>query len=160
MNSEIDNKNNGILKTLYKALAFTYGDTKMLTGLIADDLKWWFHGPQNCYYMMKLLTGELSNKNSFKFKPRNIDAIDNLVIVEEWDGAKAYWVHVWTLKNGVITQFRDYFNTWLTVTELRPMGCVRSTTLWQSHPCDLEKYSLPGLILAIYGGERKCHIVL
>lgn len=146
MNSETQNKNKAIVKTLYKALACTCGDTTKVTGLIADDLEWWFHGPQNCHYMMKLLTGELSNKNSFKFEPRSVDAIDDHVIVEGWEGEKAYWVHVWTLEDGVITQFREYFNTWLTVTELRPMGWVRS---WQSHPRDLAKRSLPGLMLAI-----------
>ncbi|CAN4115951.1 unnamed protein product [Withania somnifera] len=149
MNTETQNKNKAKMRNLYKALACTCGDTKKVTRLIADDLEWWFHGPQNCHYMMKLLTGELSNKNSFKFEPRSVDAIGDRVIAEGWEGAKAYWVHVWTLKDGVITQFREYFNTWLTVTELRPMGLVRSATLWQSHPRDLAKRSLPGLMLAI-----------
>ncbi|TMW83307.1 hypothetical protein EJD97_002184 [Solanum chilense] len=152
LNLEIENNNKSIVKTLYKALSCTCGDTKKVTGIIVDDLEWWFHGPQNCHYMMKLLTGEVSNNNnnSFKFEPRSVDAIDDhRVIVEGWEGAKAYWVHVWTFKDGVITQFREYFNTWLTVTELRPMGWVHSTTLWQSHPRDLAKRSLPGLMLAI-----------
>ncbi|OIT22290.1 PREDICTED: wound-induced protein 1 [Nicotiana attenuata] len=157
INSETENKNKAIVKTLYKAFACTCGDSTKkvlesnICSYIADDLEWWFHGPQNCHYMMKMLTGELSNQNCFKFEPRSVDAIDDdRVIVEGWEGAKAYWVHVWTLKDGVITQFREYFNTWLTVTELRPTGWVRSsTTLWQSHPRDLAKRSLPGLMLAI-----------
>ncbi|KAI3474396.1 hypothetical protein Pfo_029257 [Paulownia fortunei] len=99
---------------------------------------------------MKMLTGK-SSLSDFKFEPRSIDAIhDDCVIVEGWEGAQVYWVHVWTLKDGVITQFREYFNTWLTVRDLRPLNCLRSTsTLWQSHPQDVSKRSLPGLMLAI-----------
>ncbi|GMP51409.1 hypothetical protein CsSME_00017649 [Camellia sinensis var. sinensis] len=95
--------------------------------------------------MMRVLTNE-SARAVFKFEPRSISAIDDQVIVEGWEGAQAYWVHVWTLRDGLITQFREYFNTWLTVTEL--IG-HESPTLWQSQPQDLVNRSLPGLVLAI-----------
>ncbi|KAL2250344.1 wound-induced protein 1 [Sesamum indicum] len=134
------------VRTLYQALAS--GNTN-ISGLIATDLEWWFHGPHNCQHMMKMLTGQ-SSPSDFKFQPRSMDAIDHdCVIVEGWDGAQVYWVHVWTLKDGVITQFREYFNTWLTVRDLRPLNCLTSTTLWQSHPQDLAQRSLPELMLAI-----------
>ncbi|KAL0333153.1 UNVERIFIED_CONTAM: hypothetical protein Sangu_1471500 [Sesamum angustifolium] len=127
------------VRRLYQVMSTGAGD---ISGLIAEDLEWWFHGPQNCHHMMKMLTAGASS--DFKFEPRSMDTIDDRVIVEGWEGAEVYWVHVWTLKDGVITQFREYFNTWLTVRELRPL-----TTLWQSHPRDLAKRSFPGLMLAI-----------
>ncbi|GFP83204.1 wound-induced protein 1 [Phtheirospermum japonicum] len=141
------NPNTTTVCRLYGALAS--GNTR-ISSLIATDLEWWFHGPQNCHHMMKMLTGK-SSPSDFKFVPRRIEAIDGgeCVVVEGWEGDQVYWVHVWTLKDGVITQFREYFNTWLMVKDLRPIKCSpRSTaiTLWQSHR---EDRSLPGLMLAI-----------
>ncbi|PIN19707.1 hypothetical protein CDL12_07611 [Handroanthus impetiginosus] len=145
VNATPENPNTTTVRRLYTALA--RGNRK-ISGLIASDLEWWFHGPQNCHHMMKMLTGK-SSPTDFKFEPRSIEAIDDdCVIVEGWEGAQVYWVHVWTLKDGVITQFREYFNTWLTVTDLRPLKCLGFNTLWQSHERDYER-SLPGLMLAI-----------
>ncbi|KAL0344410.1 UNVERIFIED_CONTAM: hypothetical protein Sradi_4272300 [Sesamum radiatum] len=127
------------VRRLYQVISTGAGE---ISGLIAEDLEWWFHGPQNCHHMMKMLTA--AGTSDFKFEPRSMDSIDDRIIVEGWEGAEVYWVHVWTLKDGVITQFREYFNTWLTVRDLRPL-----TTLWQSHPRDLAKRSFPGLMLAI-----------
>ncbi|XP_057503588.1 wound-induced protein 1-like [Actinidia eriantha] len=138
-----ENLNKAAVNALYKALGS--GDAETVVGLLATDLEWWFHGPQNCQHMMRVLTGE-SDLAEFRFEPRSITTIDDRVIVEGWEGAQAYWVHVWTLKDGIITQFREYFNTWLTVTEL--IG-HQSPTLWQSGPRDLANRSLPGLVLAI-----------
>lgn len=140
-----ENPNILTVRSLYEALA---GRERKISGLIASDLEWWFHGPQNCHHMMNMLTGK-SSAMDFKFEPRSIDAFDDCVIVEGWEGAQVYWVHVWKVKDRVITQFREYFNTWLTVRDYRPIKCLRSTTLWQSHPRDLAKRSLPGLMLAI-----------
>ncbi|WOH01966.1 hypothetical protein DCAR_0521353 [Daucus carota subsp. sativus] len=103
--------------------------------------------------MMRVLTGE-STYNEFEFEPRSISGIGDRVIVEGYEGASVYWVHVWSLNNGAITQFREYFNTWLTVRELRPLSrMVRrrgsSSTLWRSQPRDLFKRSLPALVLAM-----------
>ncbi|XAR68746.1 hypothetical protein NMG60_11000104 [Bertholletia excelsa] len=139
---EAENQNKAAVKALYEALA--RGKRDIVARLVAGDLEWWFHGPQNCQHMMRLLTG--SGEPEFQFEPRSVTAIDDRVIVEGWEGAQAYWVHVWTLKDGLITQFREYFNTWLTVTEL--IG-HNSPTLWQSQPRDLARRSLPGLLLAI-----------
>lgn len=44
------------VRHLYEALAS--GNRKISN--IAGDLEWWFHGPQNCHYMMKMLTGKSS----------------------------------------------------------------------------------------------------
>ncbi|KAG8374468.1 hypothetical protein BUALT_Bualt11G0135300 [Buddleja alternifolia] len=151
----LENSNITTVRSLYKAISNVNDGNRDISGLIATDLEWWFHGPQNCHHMMKMLTGK---SDYFKFEPRSVDAIDDdCVIVEGWEGAQVYWVHVWTLKDGVITQFREYFNTWLTVRDLRPIKikCLSmssspsTTTLWQSHPRDLAKRSLPALMLAI-----------
>ena len=146
-NPEIQNK--AMVDTLYKALA--HGDTSTVANLLASDLEWWFHGPPRCQYMMRMLTGE-SSHTEFRFEPRSIEVVDDCVIAEGWEGAQVYWVHVWTLKDGLITQFREYFNTWLTVRDVTPPGCEighDSHTVWQSQPRDLARRSLPGLVLAI-----------
>ncbi|XP_031103900.1 wound-induced protein 1-like [Ipomoea triloba] len=133
-----------IVRALYAALAA--GDSGKVGGIVAGDLEWWFHGPQKCHHMMNMLTGK---STAFRFEPRSVDVIEDRVIVEGWEGAQAYWVHVWTIQHGLITQFREYFNTWLTVTELRRVGRLSSSTVWWSHPRDLAKRSLPGLMLTI-----------
>ncbi|KAG2686112.1 hypothetical protein I3843_10G153900 [Carya illinoinensis] len=142
--------NKAIVEELYKALS--QGQTETVAGLLASDLEWWFHGPPKCQHMMRVLTG-VSCCNEFTFEPRSISAIgDDCVIVEGWEGAQAYWVHVWSLKDGLITQFREYFNTWLTVKDMRPWEFgheINDSTLWQSQPRDLYERSLPGLMLAI-----------
>ncbi|KAF3448016.1 hypothetical protein FNV43_RR08724 [Rhamnella rubrinervis] len=150
---ELENKST--VETLYKALSL--GKAEAAATLLASDLEWWFHGPPQCNHMMRILTGEESSSShvAFRFQPRNVTAIGDCVIVEGWEGAKVYWVHVWTVKGGVITQFREYFNTWLTVRDVRPpptrweVGQEKSLTLWQSQPRDLFQRSLPGLLLAI-----------
>ncbi|KAK1412446.1 hypothetical protein QVD17_33709 [Tagetes erecta] len=145
-------QNQAIVASLYKTLAI--GDTKNVTGILATDLEWWFHGPLNCHYMMRMLTGEALH-TEFNFKPRSITAIsDELVIAEGYEGIHVYWVHVWTLKDGLITRFREYFNTWLTVKELKVgthgwVGQKTCSTVWQSETRSLFHRSLPGLMLAI-----------
>lgn len=107
--------NRKTVKGFYKALASN--DTETISRVVASDLEWWFHGPPNCQHMMRTLTGKL-NPSEFKFKPRNITAFADRVIVEGWrgsDGHQAYWAHVWTLEDGIMTQLREYFDTWLTV---------------------------------------------
>ncbi|KAE9622273.1 hypothetical protein Lal_00036994 [Lupinus albus] len=148
---EIQNKT--IVEMLYKALLGQFGTTMdMVSKLLASDLEWWFHGPPHCQHMMRVLTGETSLDKGFRFESRRVTAIGDHVIAEGWEG-QAYWVHVWTLKNGMITQFREYFNTWLVVRDLRPPKLEddrqHSLPLWQSQPHDLNPRSLPGLVLAI-----------
>ncbi|XP_057756219.1 senescence associated gene 20-like [Arachis stenosperma] len=144
--------NKAIVELLYKALLGEVKKMDMVSKLVASDLEWWFHGPPHCQHMMRLLTGEKPHNDGFRFEPRSVTAIGDCVIAEGWEG-KAYWVHVWKLKNGLITQFREYFNTWLVVRDLRPPAWEDerqdSNTLWQSQPRDLYRRSLPGLLLAI-----------
>lgn len=154
--------NTAVVRTLYEALS--RGDTDALSGLLASDLEWWFHGPPRCQHMMRLLTGECTPASAaFRFEPRGVTAVGPACIIAEgWEGAHAYWVHVWTLKDGLITQFREYFNTWLAVRDTTrakwpvirwgssSTGPVSRSTLWQSQPRDLFNRSLPGLLLAMW----------
>ncbi|GAV80846.1 WI12 domain-containing protein [Cephalotus follicularis] len=147
--SKQEMQNIAMVEALYEAL--THGQTATVAKLLASDLEWWFHGPPQRQHMMRMLTGE-SSHIEFKFEPRSIEVFGGCVIAEGWEGAQAYWVHVWILKDGLITQFREYFNTWLTVKDLKPLRCEighESHTLWQSQPRDLARRSLPGLLLAI-----------
>ncbi|KAK9168003.1 hypothetical protein Syun_000143 [Stephania yunnanensis] len=118
-----NNNNKGVVEALYKALACH--DTSTLSTLLATDLEWWFHGPPHREHMMRVLTAGNHDDDQwsswFEFKPRSITAIDEeRVIVEGWEGARSsYWVHVWTVRDGRLTQLREYFNTWLTVRDLR-----------------------------------------
>ncbi|XP_061355152.1 senescence associated gene 20-like [Gastrolobium bilobum] len=148
--NKVEMQNKATVEMLYKGL-LGQGTTDMVAQLLASDLEWWFHGPPQCQHMMRVLTGEKPHNNGFRFEPRSVTAVGDCVITEGWEG-QAYWVHVWTLKNGLITQFREYFNTWLVVKDLRlPRWEERqdNMTLWQSQPRDLYRRSLPGLVLAI-----------
>ncbi|KAI9116199.1 hypothetical protein K1719_013129 [Acacia pycnantha] len=158
---EVAVQNRATVEALYKAL-LGQGHMDKVALLIASDLEYWFHGPPGRQHMMRILTGESApNRAGFRFEPRSVTAIGDCVITEGWEG-QAYWVHVWTLKNGFITKFREYFNTWLVVKDLRPTPAVAAVawveedqkkvekmTLWQSQPRDLYRRSLPGLLLAI-----------
>lgn len=148
--------NKVMVQDFYNALA--KGDGDYVSKHLASDLEWWFHGPPHCQHMMRVLTGE-SAHTEFRFEPRSITTIDeDRVIVEGWEGAQSYWVHVWTLKGGLITQIREYFNTWLIVRDLRPHNngweiepMSGKGTLWESQMSSRRSgnRSLPGLVLAI-----------
>ncbi|KAL2899997.1 Senescence associated gene 20 [Bienertia sinuspersici] len=149
-------QNKAIVEDLYNALA--KGDGENVSKHLASDMEWWFHGPPQCQHMRKVLTGE-SAYFEFRFEPQSITTIDEeRVISEGWEGAHSYWVHVWTLKGGQITQIREYFNTWLIVRDLRPrnhgwkIGPMKGKgNLWQSQMSGLTSSgrSMPGLVLAI-----------
>ncbi|XP_056176146.1 uncharacterized protein LOC130140541 [Syzygium oleosum] len=146
--------NKKVVAMLYKALAA--GDRDAVSKLVTsnDDLEWRYHGPPQCQYMMRALTGHHRRRErevrKFSFKPRRIMAFCDRVIVEGWDGLDAYWVHVWTLKmdgsHPVIAEFREYFNTWLTVL-IRSFG--KEVRVWQSEPRLHRNRSLPDIVLAI-----------
>ncbi|XP_054790541.1 senescence associated gene 20-like [Prosopis cineraria] len=156
---EVAVQNRATVEALYKGL-LGQGHMDKVAMLIASDLEYWFHGPPGRQHMMRILTGEtVPNKAGFRFEPRSVTAIGDCVITEGWEG-QAYWVHVWTLKNGLITKFREYFNTWLVVRDLTAAPAAapwveedqrqaEKMTLWQSQPRDLYRRSLPGLLLAI-----------
>nr|KYP76182.1 Wound-induced protein 1 [Cajanus cajan] len=97
--------------------------------------------------MMRALTGESTDKG-FKFRPRRIRAVGERVMVEGWEGAREYWVHVWRLKQGIVAQLREYFNTSLTVV-LRVSEDGDEARVWRSNPKVRARRSLPELVLSI-----------
>ncbi|KAL3753503.1 hypothetical protein ACJRO7_000843 [Eucalyptus globulus] len=129
-------------------------DTNKAT-LLVSDLEWWFHGPPHCQHMMRVLTGQ-SDYSEFTFHPRSTTAMgDDCVIAEVWEGAQACWVHVWTLKNGLVAQFREYIRH---VAD-RERGVIAEAGGGAGEPYavaepakDCFDRSLPGLLLAIRGG--------
>lgn len=138
--------NKNVVELLYTLI--TRGETEEATRLMASDLEWWFHGPPRRQHMMMLLTGQSGALTDFRFEPQRVAEVGEWVVAEgEEEGA--YWVHVWTVKDGVITQFREYFNTWLTVREVGQVGPTKMDTLWQSEPRSYLGRSLPSLVLAV-----------
>ncbi|ERM95606.1 hypothetical protein AMTRI_Chr08g207510 [Amborella trichopoda] len=146
-----EDANKATVMALYAAL--DGGDCSRVAEILAPDLEWWFHGPPHCQYMKHMLTGESIHHN-FTFKPQSVRAIGSMILAEGWEGEHMYWVHVWSVVNGLITQVREYFNTWIIVRDLSPVvlkaqdGC-EGLTLWRSEVEGRWEKSLPGLVLAI-----------
>ncbi|CAI0416193.1 unnamed protein product [Linum tenue] len=120
--------------------------------------------------MMRLLTGaDNDNESSFSFAPKSIASFGSIVIAEGCDSERGiYWVHAWTVTDGIITQVREYFNTSLTVTRLSnssssaakigrskskastaEIASVHCPSVWESSLSNLVGKSVPGLVLAI-----------
>ncbi|CAJ2640416.1 unnamed protein product [Trifolium pratense] len=144
--SEHENRNRKVVKMVYKALLRGGNvEKEKLAKVVGKQLEWRYHGPPHCQHMMKMLTGE-STQQSFKFRPRRMRSVNgDRLIVEGWEDVGEYWVHVWRLKDGIITQLREYFNTLLTVvSEDENKGRI-----WRSTPWARVQGSLPDLVLSI-----------
>ena len=146
--------NRDVVESLYALLARS--DTAAVTTLLAVDLDWWFHGPRRCQHMRRLLTGEAVGAVTFRFGPSRVAVVSGTsrdggrVVAEGWDGELEYWVHAWCFGAGVITSFREYFNTSATVRELgRPAKEDVVWAVWESQPVISKGRSMPGLVLAI-----------
>ena len=77
---------------------------------------------------------------------------DGGVVAEGWTGVgeRDYWVHAWCLHAGVITSFREYFNTSVTVRELGRLAKEDVVwAVWESQSPKTKGRSMPGLVLAI-----------
>ncbi|CAI0419656.1 unnamed protein product, partial [Linum tenue] len=160
--AELERKNREVVLSLYEALSCR--DVETVTKILARDLEWWFHGPPSHQFMMRLLTGDQSIQSSFSFSPKSIASFGSIVIAEGCDSERGiYWVHAWTVTDGIITQVREYFNTSLTVTRLSSSSKSRSSasstaeiasvhycpSVWESSLSNLVGKSVPGLVLAI-----------
>jgi len=142
--SELENRNRRVVKMVYKAL-LRGGEKEKIAKVVGKELEWRYHGPPHCQHMMKMLTGESTQKN-FKFRPRRMRSVmGDRLIVEGWEDVGEYWVHVWRLKDGIITQLREYFNTLLTVVS----EDGNEGRLWRSTPWARVQGSLPDLVLSI-----------
>ncbi|KAL2641718.1 hypothetical protein R1flu_009305 [Riccia fluitans] len=155
-NLEDSTSDEGIVRALYRALS--QGDVQPVSKLVAPDLEWWFHGPPSQDHMMRLLTGAASC-DSFSFEPVRFFSRGSKVFVEgrHCTRRSVYWVHIWTVKDRRIVQLREYFNTAVLVTDLKPnkpsaelVSNYPCTTIWQSQLWkSKEGKSLPGYILAV-----------
>ncbi|XP_028751338.1 uncharacterized protein LOC114711150 [Neltuma alba] len=116
---EEEERNKRVVTELYRALIAT--ETHTLHRLLASDLEWWFHGPpSHRHHLLPLLAGKEEAKQSVVvLVPDVVVGFGSVVIAEGFDEANlVWWVHAWTLTDGVITQVREYLNTSLTVTRL------------------------------------------
>ncbi|XBI88803.1 hypothetical protein VPH35_026719 [Triticum aestivum] len=158
MGMHVSSKSNReVVESLYASLA--RGDAAAVTVLLAADLDWWFHGPRRCQHMRCMLTGEAVGAMAFRFVPTRMVEVgcttegeDGWVVAEGWTGVgeRDYWVHAWCLHAGVITSFREYFNTSVTVRELgRPAKEDVVWAVWESQSPKTKGRSMPGLVLAI-----------
>lgn len=147
---------------LYKGIS--RGEADKVSALLAPDLDWWFHGPPGRDHMMRILTGaEEDWGRRFRFRPRRVEEAGHWVVAEGWEvGDDAYWVHAWVIDRGIVTQFRECFNTTVTVRELVPKfptnksaaagwptggGRSAGITVWESQ--ERLGRPLPGLVLTI-----------
>ncbi|CAK8537907.1 unnamed protein product [Lathyrus sativus] len=147
--TEKDEHNKKLVTDLYKALVSK--DTKSMQHLLASDLEWWFHGPpRHSHYLVSLLTGSSSSKKSLV--PNLIIGFGSVIVAEGYDEKNMmWWVHAWSISDGIITEVREYVNTSVTVTKLGfyPEDVVGSSCcrcIWKSKLSDA---SVPGLILTI-----------
>ncbi|KAM7499418.1 hypothetical protein LguiA_023832 [Lonicera macranthoides] len=107
--------------------------------------------------MMRLLTGSLTDDVSFEFVPQSIADFGSTVLVEGCNQDRSiFWVHAWTVTDGIITQVREYFNTCLTVTRFGntdksspSITSLHCPSVWESSLSNLVGKSMPGLVLAI-----------
>jgi ketosteroid isomerase-like protein len=146
-----------VVLALYEALSSR--DVETVHKLLAPDLEWWFHGPPSHQFMMRLLTGSVQNdkKPSFAFVPQSVADFGSTVLVEGCNQDRSiFWVHAWTVTDGIITQVREYFNTSLTVTRFgnsdTPSTSITSLhcpSVWESTLSNRVGISMPGLVLAI-----------
>ncbi|KAI7745839.1 hypothetical protein M8C21_005515 [Ambrosia artemisiifolia] len=152
-----DECNHNMVSNLYNALATR--DATTVHRLLAPNIEWWFHGPPSCNRLMRLLTGCTTSNgdHSFEFKPISVVSIGSVVLAEGYfhKSCEVSWVHAWTVKDGVITQVREYFNTSVTVTRFAKSanvhvgspGVDKCQCVWQSQLTD--HASMPSLLLAV-----------
>ncbi|XP_004500579.3 senescence associated gene 20 [Cicer arietinum] len=111
---------------------------------------------------MRVLTGDSTADDTFRFVPQSLVSFGSTIIVEGCDTSRAIsWVHALTVADGIVTQVREYFNTSLTVTrfadvekdsgEIVPAAhnSGRFPCVWESSVSDRVGKSVPGLVLAI-----------
>ncbi|XP_020585916.1 wound-induced protein 1-like [Phalaenopsis equestris] len=140
------NEKKTLVLNMYQSLST--GDMNKAAALLAGELEWRFHGPPGREHMMRILTGVENQK--FRFRPRREAELGKWVVVEGWELSgeeEDYWVHAWVVEGGVITQFREYFNTSVTVRVLGgpATGDLGEMTLWKSRA----GRPLPGLVLPV-----------
>ncbi|KAG0477023.1 hypothetical protein HPP92_013864 [Vanilla planifolia] len=137
-------QNHDVVLELYEALGAR--DSERMKRLFADDIELWFHGPPFHQHMKRLLTGI---KDNFQYLRYSIENVGATVVAEGTDlSGFVFWVHAWTVSDGLITQLREYFNTSLTVTSVNSVAGYHQC-VWRSRLPTYAGRSFPGLVLAI-----------
>lgn len=141
-------ENKKAILRLYVALESKDGET--VRKILAPDIEWSFHGPPRYRYLARLLTGEPDCElECVKFKPYAITALGNKLVVESRGDETPYWIHVWTVEKGIVTQVREYFDTTLTVTDFQVCEKNFPSPIWESSVVKRKGKSMPGLLLSI-----------
>nr|XP_043609772.1 wound-induced protein 1-like [Erigeron canadensis] len=149
--------NKNIVCDFYKALAAH--DSDMVPRLLSPNIDWWFHGPPaHKYNLMQLLTGSRVLDGEDSYNPHVVIGIGSVVIAEGCnihENQKTYWVHAWTVENGIMTQVREYIDTFVTVNRIDESSnvCLSSPrspkckNMWESELVDND--CVPRLLLVI-----------
>ena len=124
----MSNGNIAVVQSLYAA--FGRGDIASLVGAMAADVTWEVVGRTKDYPLLGLRKGHDGVREFFRligelqevvaFAPRDFHASGDLVFVlgsEGWKLPKTgkpvdtEWVHVFTIKGGKVTAFREFTDT-------------------------------------------------
>ena len=124
MNEE---KNVLIIEKIYHA--FARGELETILGLLSDDVDWFVPGPEDIPY-----SGRYPNKEKVKwffqiliqtttveqFEAKEFFARGERIVVLGYERIRVNatgrafendWVHIWTLKDGKVIQFREALDT-------------------------------------------------
>ncbi len=126
-----------IVQQLYAS--FGRGDIPAVLNRLADDVDWCQSGPESIFpfagtrhgknQMMTYFQALGQSLNIHVFEPREFIAHDDKIIVFGYEKGEAKltglkyefdWVHVFTLRNGKVTQYRDYYDTAALLEAFRP----------------------------------------
>ena len=124
----MNQENVQIVQQLYAS--FGQGDMPAVLNRLADDIDWCQSGPESVFPFAGPRRGKSQMVNYFQalgqslnlqvFEPREFIAHADKVIVFGYEKGEAKptgrkyefdWIHVFTLWNGKVTQYRDYYDT-------------------------------------------------
>ena len=120
--------NISLAQSLYAA--FGRGETETIVNACAGDVRWDFNGRRKDYPLLGQWHGQAGVRDFFKqvaavqevktFTPKDFHAASDLVFVfghYAWTVRKTGksvdcdWLHVFTVKNGKVTAFREFTDT-------------------------------------------------
>ncbi|RZC86040.1 hypothetical protein C5167_026720 [Papaver somniferum] len=112
---------------LYQALSAR--DKETIERLLASDIEWWYHGPPAHQYMMRFLTGTVSDDNGIVTQVREYFNTSLTI---------ARFVHNWNSNTNQSSSSR----------QSRTSPLINSA-VWESKLSSTIGISVPGLLLAI-----------
>jgi uncharacterized protein len=124
----MSNANVLLVKGLYAA--FKRGEIATIVGAMTDDADWQIHGREKDFPTIGRFTGQKGVGEFFarvaehleytEFEPREFHAAGDKVFVLGRHGwkvrrtgkpASAEWCHIFTVKNGKVSEFREFTDT-------------------------------------------------